>query len=155
MLEMVYNTWARSDNHWVRKMLEGWSESRQPFLSFPWINYQLFTLPTSVFWLYLFYSAARTDIVELQSRIEFRVQVVSWRHSTKFIGEDVYRASGEDDATAWFMVDRFEELRREDGGLLSLQDFKHVHGQNILTIMRQSVPQVTLNVPAQIIQKYP
>ena len=63
--------------------------------------------------------------------------------------------SGEEDVTAWFMVDRFEELRREDGALLSLQDFKHVHGQNILTIMRQSIPQVTLSVPAQIIQKYP
>jgi hypothetical protein len=155
MHEMFYNTWARSDHHWARKMLEGWRQSNLPFLSFPWINYQLFTLPTSVYWLYLFYSAARTDILELQSKIEFRLQIVSWRHSTRFTGPDVYQVNGEDDATVWFMVDRFEELRRTNGELLSLQDFQHAHGQNILTVMRQSIPQVVINTPVQIIQKYP
>jgi len=155
MLEMLYNSWALSDNHWARKMLEGWSESSRPFLCFPWINYQLFTLPTSVFWMYLFYSAARTNVTELQGKIEFRLQVVSWRYSTKFIGDDIYRVRGDEDATAWFMVDRFEELRRNDGSLLSLQDFKHAHGQNIMQVMRHSIPQVELTALVTVIGKYP
>jgi hypothetical protein len=154
MLEMVYNTWARSDNHWVRQMLEGWRDSGRPFLSFPWVSYQLFTLPTSVFWLYLFYAPARTDAPGLQGKIEFRVQVVSWR-GNKFLGEDVYRVRGDEDATAWFMVDRYEELRREDGVLLNLDDFTHAHGKNIQAVMRSSIPNVVLGSAVQVVQKYP
>lgn len=155
MLEMVYNTWARRDNHWVRQMLEGWRDSGKPFLSFPWLSYQLHTLPTSPFWLYMFYAAARTDIPELQGKIEFRLQVVSWRRVVRFMGEDVYRVREDEEATAWFMVDRFEELRREDGSLLSLQDFQHVHGRNILNVMRTSIPNVALLTPVRVIQRYP
>jgi hypothetical protein len=155
MLEMVYNTWARSDNHWARQLLDGWRASGKPFMSFPWVSYQLHTLPTSVFWLYLFYSAARTDWVELQGKIEFRLQIVAWRGHNPYSGEDVYSARPGEQATAWFMIDRFEELRRADGSLLALQDFKHLYGQNILTVMRTSIPNVTLVSPVQVIQRYP
>jgi hypothetical protein len=152
---MIYNTWARSDNQWVRKMLDDWRASGKPFLSFPWVNYQLLTLPTGVFWLYMFYSAVRTDIEALQGKIEFRLQVVAWHGEDRFLGQDVFRVREKEDATVWFMVDRFEELRREDGALLSLRDFQHAHGQHLVTMLRLGIPNVLLAAPVQIIQRYP
>jgi hypothetical protein len=155
MREIIYNTWARSDNHWIRMMLEGWRASGLPFLCFPWINYQLHTLPTGVFWLYMFYSAVRTDIIALQGKIEFRLQVVSWRGSAPYTGQDVHLVDGDEVATAWLMIDRMEELRKEDGSLLKLQDFEHLHGLNILNVMRTGTPNVSLLAPVQVIQHCP
>lgn len=155
MLEMIFNTWARSDNHWVRKMLGDWRESGKPFLSFPWISYHLHTLPTSVYWLYLFYAAARTDIHELKAKIEFRIQIVAWRGTSGFEGGDVFCAMEAERAAAWLMVDRFEEIRREDGSLLTLADFQHVYQQNIQIAMRDSLPNVHCISPIQVIQRYP
>jgi hypothetical protein len=155
MLEMIFNTWARSDNHWVRKILDDWRDSGKPFLSFPWVSYQLHTLPTGVFSLYLFYAAARTDIHELQAKIEFRIQIVAWRGTQGFAGADVFCAGNNGQVTAWLMVDRFEEIRREDGSLLTLADFQHVHNQNIQIAMRDHLPNVQCVSPIQVIQRYP
>lgn len=155
MNDTIYTTWARQDNHWVKNMLDGWRASGKPYLCFPWIKFQVHTLPAPSFWMYFYYSQGRTDIPSLQGRIEYKVRVVSWRPNPLFRAADVYLVRETENGKAWFLCDRFEEAIKEDGKYLSLSDFNHAHGKNLISTIRNSIPQVILDVKTKILQNYP
>ena len=155
MKETIYTTWARRDNHWVSDMLEGWRKSGKPFLCFPWILFEVHTLPVAPFWMYFYYARGRTDIPLLQGRVEFRVQVVSWHPNPKYSGNDTCVFRGYEDGKVWFLCDRFEEIVKNDGSLLSLSDFSHAYGKNLISTMRNSIPQVILEAKIRAGRYYP
>ena len=155
MKETIYTTWARRDNHWVSDMLEGWRKSGKPFLCFPWILFEVHTLPVTPFWMYFYYARGRTDIPSLQGRVEFRVQGVSWHPNPKYSGNDTCVFRGYEDGKVWFLCDRFEEIVKNDGSLLSLSDFSHAYGKNLISTMRNSIPQVILEAKIRAGRYYP
>ena len=155
MNETIYTTWARRDNHWVNDMLEGWRASGKSLLCFPWIKFQVHTLPAAPFWMYFYYAQGLTDMPSLQGRLEFRVRVVSWRPNTIYREVDMHIVREKEDGKAWFLCDRFEEIVKETGGLLSLSDFSHAHGKNLVSTIRNSIPQVILHSKTKVRRYYP
>ena len=105
--------------------------------------------------MYLYYAEGRTDIPSLQGRIEFRVQVVSWRPNPKYSEMNVYVFRGDEAGKVWFLCDRFEETVKIDGSLLSLSNFSHVHEKNMISTMRKSIPQVVLESKIRAERYYP
>ena len=155
MKETIYTTWARRDNHWVNDMLEKWQKSGDHYLCFPRILFEVHTLPDTPFWMYFYYAKARTDIPSLQGEIEFRVKVLSWRPDHKYSGNDIRVFRGNEDGRVWFLCDRFEEIVKNDGSLLSLSDFRHAYGKNLISTMRNSIPQVILEAKTRAGRYYP
>jgi len=155
MNETIYTTWARKDNHWVNDMLTGWQKSNKQYLCFPWIQFKVHTLPEPPFWMYFYYAKGRTDIASLKGRIEYRVRVINWNPESKFAGNDVYLIRSDEDGTVWFLCDRYEEIRRLDGQSLYLADFNHAQGMNLISTMRNSIPQVTLQAQIKVLNYYP
>ncbi len=155
MKETIYTTWARSDHHWVKDMLAGWQNSRKSYLCFPWILFEVHTLPATPFWMYFYYAKGRTDILNLQGRLEYRVHVVSWQPKSKYIDDDIHVVRETEDGKVWFLCDRFEVIIREDGELLSLLDFKHVLGYNLISTIRSSIPQVELKAKIRLVRSFP
>ena len=153
--ETIYTTWARQDNHWVNNMLEGWRKSGKQYLCFPWIKFKVHTLPDTLFWLYFYNAKSRTDVPSLQGRVEFRVRVVSWRPNPKYGGNDIYVIRGDEDGTAWFLCDHFDEVVKENGDLLSLSDFSHAYGKNLISTIRNSIPQVILKTKIRVVRHHP
>jgi hypothetical protein len=100
MKETIYTTWARRDNHWVNDMLDKWRKSGKTYLCFPWILFQVHTLPATPFWMYFYYATGHTDIPSLQGRIEFRFRVISWRPNIKYSSNDISNFREEEDGTA-------------------------------------------------------
>ena len=155
MKETIYTTWARRNNHWVNDMLEGWRRYRKPKLCFPWILFNVHTLPPTPFWMYFYYAQGRTDIPSLQGMIEFRVRMASWSPESKYAGDDIHLVRAGEDGKAWFLCDRFEEIVKENGQFLSLSDFRHAFGKNLVSTMRNSIPQVILQTNIRKVRFYP
>jgi len=126
MKEYIYTTWTRSNNEWVRDMLNSWRRSEKQYLCFPWIKFRVRTLPDTPFWLYMYYGVGLTDVLTLKGKIEFRCHVDAWSE-TRFIGEDILPYRDDEDGKVWFLCDQYQEIINADTSLLSLKDFSHVH----------------------------
>lgn len=155
MKETIYTTWAKQRNHWVEEMLGGWRSSGKSYLCFPWILFNVHTLPKKSFWMYLYYAQSRTNAPLLKGKIEFRVRVTSWRSDSAFTGDDIYSVRIDEVGKVWFLCNRYEEIVKENGELLSLTDFQHVNGKNLISTIRNSIPQVILQSNIKTIQYYP
>lgn len=155
MNEVIYPTWALYDWHWVFEMISKWKGSEKPKLCFPWVKFKVHTLPPEPFWMYLYYAVSRTDIPELKGRIEYRVRVRSWRPELKYDNGDILLERGNEDGTAWFLCDRFEEIAKRNGDLLTLTDFHHAYGKNLVSTLRNSIPPVRLQPQVKVLSAYP
>ena len=155
MNETIYTTWVKRDNHWVNDMLQGWRRSNKTELCFPWIFFNVYTLPTPPFWMYFYYAKGRSDVQSLKGKFEFRTRVVSWRPTPKYQGDDIHIVRDNEEGKAWFLCDQFEEIVKDGGELLSLSDFNHAHGKNLISSIRNSIPDVVLNVKIRVVQHYP
>jgi hypothetical protein len=155
IVETIYTTWARKDKHWVNEMLDGWRDTGEPYLCFPWIKFQVHTLPVPPFWMYLYYAVGLTDISSLQGRVEYKVRVVSWQPNIPYRDGNIHIVRENEDGKVWFLCDRFEEVVKEGGELLSLSDFNHAYGKNLVSTIRNSIPQVVLDSSTKVLQHYP
>lgn len=154
MNEFIYATWTKHANEWVKNMLNKWSETQKAYLCFPWIKFSVHTLPNQPFWMYFYYASKDTDIVNLTGSIEFRIHVAEWKKD-KFINDQVYLHRGTEDGKAWFLCDQFQEIRRNDNYLITLNDFLHAHNKNLPSTMRNSIPPVVCKTEIKVIRKYP
>ena len=133
-------------------MLEGWLKTGKPKLCFPWIKFRVHTLPASPFWMYFYYAQKLTDVPSLMGKVEFRVRVTAWQPALNYAGNDIHLVREHENGTAWFLCDRFEEIAKENGQLLSLSDFNHAQGKNLVSSMRKSIPQVILGTKVRIVR---
>ncbi|HLE16228.1 MAG TPA: hypothetical protein VI776_15885 [Anaerolineales bacterium] len=154
MKEYIYPTRANTDDEWARDMLNAWEKSRKPLLCFPWILFNVHTLVKEPFWMYLYYTVRATDIPALQGKVEFRVRVIDWSLA-RFQQDSIYPARYEEDGKVWFLCERYEEIRNAHQQLLSLDDFAHATGKNLISTIRNSIPQVICHSKVIVAQCYP
>jgi len=83
------------------------------------------------------------------------VQVISWRAHIQFSGTDTFVFRADEYGEVWFLCDRFEEVVRDDGHLLSPSDFSHAQGKNLISTIRNSIPQVILDAKIEVVRYYP
>jgi hypothetical protein len=154
MDEFLYTTWTRRDNEWVREMLDTWKRSKKPYLAFPWILFNVKKLSRPPFWLYLYYAHKHTDIDELAGAIEYRLRIIDWKYM-KFYNNNIYLHRGDEDGKVWFLCDQFQEVRKTEDVFVRLKDFRHYHGKNLPSTMRNSIPQVVCDIGVKVISHFP
>jgi hypothetical protein len=156
MKKFIYPTWTRPDNEWVKIMLNDWRKSGKPYLSFPWIKFRVWTLPVSPFWMYMYYSKSLTTIPDLIGKMEFRLRIVDWspvKYDDK--GDDIYLARKDEEGKIWFKCKQYQEVRKTNHDLISLDDFVHASGKNLVSTIRNSIPQVECQTGIKVIRQYP
>lgn len=155
MEEFIYPTRANKGDEWARDMFTSWIRSGLSYLSFPWLRWKPHTLVQEPFWMYLYYSVRESDITHLQGKIEFRVHVRDWQLIRFPHSDTIYRARNDEDGKAWFLCDRFEEIQNSQGELLTLADFSHAQGKNLVSTLRNSIPPVICGAQVRTIRRYP
>jgi hypothetical protein len=127
-------------DEWFPKLLEQWKATTNSRLAIPFYNHTVRALPVdqnAVFWMYLYYSKAQTEDVNLAGTVPYRVRVVhhqedegvtdrGFQHPDTFVEPINY-----DNARTWFVIDCVEEICRVDGSALGLADFEHAEGKSL------------------------
>lgn len=104
--------------------------------------------------MYLYYTEKETDIPNLQGKVEFRVGVIDW-DLARFEQDGIYKARYNEDGKVWFLCDRYEEVRNVNQHMLNLGDFTHTDGKNLISTLRNSIPQVVCHSNILISHCYP
>jgi hypothetical protein len=154
MAEYIYPTRTNSGDEWLRDMLDSWKGTGRRYLCFPWITFRIHTIRDQSFWLYMYYSRNRSDIPDLIGVVEYRLSIVDWSKS-KFLGNEIHIERGDEPGTLWFLVDRFEVIRKVGGNLVGLNEFRHADGKRLGSAIRNSIPPVVLQSEIIVIDRYP
>lgn len=141
---------------WFEKLLEQWKDSGKRELSFPFLWFKPTTLPknkNATFWMYLYYTEAQTEEIDLQRAVKFRVRVIEYSFAV-ITGAAVHTIrNSEADAKVWFRCDVVEELRKDNGEFLRASDFEHVQGVSLLQSVRNSIAPVQRKTSCISVQK--
>ena len=131
---------------WFESLLEDWKNSGKVTLSFPFLWFAPTTLPTDKtekFWMYLYYTKSKTEILSLQQVVKFRVRVIAHDFSVIENASIHNRIDTQIDGKVWFQCDIVEEIRRIDGNYLMATDFKHSKPEvELLQSIRNSIAPV-------------
>ena len=154
MAEYLYPTRTNSGDEWLKDMLDSWRGTGCRYLCFPWIKFRVHTIRDQSFWLYMYYSQNRSDIPDLMGVIEYRLSIMEWGTS-KYLGREIHVARGDEPGTIWFLADRYEKIRKAEGDLVGLDDFRHADGKRLGSSIRNSIPPVALQSEIFVTERYP
>ena len=144
MTDFMYPTQADNNHEWFLAMLNGWQKSSSKYLCFPFFKYKPYTLPPDEnFWMFMYYRESTTDIEYLKGKVKYRIHVVKLTEEV-IRRPDVFDVNFGGRERVWFLCDRAEYVVKDNGNLLTLEDFEHQDKSKVLTpTMRSSIPPVS------------
>ena len=158
----IYPVKNAPDKDWVRTMIEAWSASKRPFLCFPFARFFPRQLANSVqsdesFWLYMYDTSMSEGIPYKYGRqVRFRFQVVKWNQEV-VQGENIFvqRFPQHLKETIWFLCEQVQEIRKESGEPLTIDDFEHIEGKKLYSTLRTTIPPARLCSKIAVARKFP
>jgi hypothetical protein len=102
----------------------------------------------------MYYSQNQSDLPDLVGVVEYRLSIVEWSTS-KYICKEIYIERDDEPGTLWFLVDKYELIRKVGGDFLGLNDFRHADYKRLGSTIRNSIPRVVLQSEIIITERYP
>jgi hypothetical protein len=156
MIDYLFPVEYKKNDHWDVEMIEKWIKNQKVLLSFSFNRFCPRYLPGEPFWLYLYYTKSSTEEREWKGKLRYRFWVIEWQYE-KYCNDNVYTFPSTLCSTIWFLCNRYEEVRREDGRFLSYEDFRHPQGKSLGSCLRSSIAPAICKLDGElyISQTYP
>ncbi|MDM8539939.1 hypothetical protein QUF90_02520 [Desulfococcaceae bacterium HSG9] len=141
---------------WIEDMRDGWMQSCLPYFSFSFLSFRPTTLPSpqfGSFWMYFYFSDARTEEHNLKRRIQYRARVTEYSEAGFANQNDVFVYEFDGEPRIWFKCHALEEVRSENCQLLCDSDFVHTQGVNLTSAIRNSIAPVRRVSHAKVLQR--
>jgi hypothetical protein len=141
---------------WIEDVRDRWIQSCLPYFSIPFLSFRPTTLPSpqfGSFWMYLYFTNARTESPSLKRKIQFRMHGLEYSNEGFTDRNDVFVCEFDGNPRVWFRCNAIEELRSESSELLSDTDFEHAQGINLLSAIRRSIAPVRRVSHAKVLQR--
>jgi hypothetical protein len=114
-----------TENGWLEELIFDWRQSGKEKAGFFWWNTRPQTLQNAKgYWLYFYYSERATTIPELRGTIPYRAWVDYHDFEPITDSQVCWREGVNPDVS--FVCSRIEELRKESGDYVRLEDFSHL-----------------------------